>query len=58
MANALPSGPGTGDIPASGVAGLSVRRLNAPADYRRMNEIANASRFAQNDGFYTSDEQF
>jgi ribosomal protein S18 acetylase RimI-like enzyme len=54
------SGPGTGttDVPASGIPGLRIRRLDAPADYPRMNEIANASRLAQNDGFYTNDEQF
>ena len=32
------------DIPAPVVPGLEYRRLDAPADYRRMNEIANAVR--------------
>jgi mycothiol synthase len=48
----------TTDIPASGVPGLRYRRLDAPADYRRMNEIANAVRIAQNDSFFTSEAQF
>lgn len=48
----------TGDVPASGVPGLRYRRLDAPADYRRMNEIANAVRIAQNDTFFTSEAQF
>ena len=48
----------TSDIPASGVPGLRYRRLDAPADYRRMNEIANAVRIAQHDTFFTSDVQF
>jgi mycothiol synthase len=46
------------DIPASGVPGLSFRRLDAPADYRRMNEIANAVRVAQHEAFYTNEAQF
>lgn len=48
----------TADIPSSGVPGLVYRRLVAPSDYPRMNEIANAVRIAQHDGFYTSDAQF
>jgi ribosomal protein S18 acetylase RimI-like enzyme len=48
----------TSDIPASVVPGLAYRRLDAPADYRRMNEIANAVRIAQHDTFFTSDAQF
>ena len=58
MARNVESGTGKSDIASSGVPGLRIRRLDAPADYRRMNEIANASRMAQNDGFYTNDEQF
>ena len=50
--------PGADDIPASGVPGLRYRRLQAPADYGRMNEIANAARIAHNDTFYTTEEQF
>jgi mycothiol synthase len=46
------------DVPASGIRGLRYRRLDAPTDYRRMNEIANAVRVAQNDSFFTSEEQF
>jgi ribosomal protein S18 acetylase RimI-like enzyme len=48
----------TSDIPASVVPGLEYRRLDAPADYRRMNEIANAVRIAQHDTFFTNDAQF
>jgi mycothiol synthase len=48
----------TSDIPASGIPGLVYRRLDAPTDYRRMNQIANAVRVAQHDPFFTSDEQF
>ena len=48
----------TSDIPASAVPGLEYRRLNAPADYRRMNQIANAAREAQHETFFTTDAQF
>src|SRR3954469_10889365 len=51
----LPDAAGT---PASSIPGLRYRRLDAPADYPRMNEIANDVRIAQGDDFYTSDEQF
>ena len=44
-------------LPAPGVPGLTLRRLNAPADYARMNEIANAARMAMGDAFYTTVEQ-
>ena len=50
--------PDAAAIPASSIPGLTYRRLHAPADYPRMNEIANEVRIAQGDGFYTSDEQF
>jgi ribosomal protein S18 acetylase RimI-like enzyme len=46
------------DLPESGVAGLRYRRLDRPADYPRMNEIANDARLAEQIPFYTSNEQF
>src|SRR6188472_532442 len=46
------------DMPTSPIVGLRYRRLDAPGDYRRMNEIANAVRVANGDTFYTTDEQF
>jgi ribosomal protein S18 acetylase RimI-like enzyme len=58
MAESMRSPAASVDIPATGVPGLILRRLHAPADYPRMNEIANATRIAQGDTFYTSDEQF
>jgi ribosomal protein S18 acetylase RimI-like enzyme len=48
---------GATDIPATGVPGLTLRRLDAPADYARMNEIANAGRMAMGIAFYTTVEQ-
>src|SRR5204862_410570 len=53
MAGTVQAGRGGSDIPVPNVPGLHIRRLDAPADHRRMNEIANASRMAQNDGLYT-----
>ena len=44
----------TSDIPASGVPVLRYRRRDAPADYRRMNEIANAVPIARHDTFFTT----
>ncbi len=41
-----------------GIAGLTLRRLDAPADYPRMNDIANAARMAMGNAFYTTVEQF
>jgi mycothiol synthase len=38
-------------------AGLVLRHLRAPDDYRPMNAIANALRAAHGDNFYTTDEQ-
>lgn len=46
----------TEDVRALGM-GLTLRRLDAPADYPRMNEIANAARMADGNGFYTTVEQ-
>ena len=48
----------TADTAGSTVPGLAFRRLDAPADYARMNEVANAARIAQGDAFYTTVEQF
>ena len=45
------------DMPESTVPGLTFRRLDAPADYPRMNEIANAARMAMSSDFYTTVEQ-
>lgn len=39
-------------------AGLVLRHLRPPDDYRPMNAIANALRAVQGDNFYTTDEQF
>jgi mycothiol synthase len=58
MTSTVGSGPIPDDIPAYGVPGLAYRRLDAPADYPRMNVIANAARRAQHDEFHTNDEQF
>jgi mycothiol synthase len=38
--------------------GIALRRLDAPADYRPMNEIANRIRAATGQDFYTTLEQF
>ena len=57
MAETTRSTADTAAIPASGVPGLTLRRLDAPADYARMNEIANAARMAMGNEFYTTAEQ-
>ena len=46
------------DSPRSTASIMTLRRLDAPADYARMNEIANASRMAEGNAFYTTVEQF
>jgi mycothiol synthase len=48
---------GTAGLPISSVPGITYRRLNAPADYPRMNEIANDVRISQGDSFYTTVDQ-
>jgi mycothiol synthase len=48
--------PADVSLPTS-VPGLSVRRLRAPDDYARMNEIANDQRVADGHEFYTTVEQ-
>jgi len=40
------------------VPGLSLRHLDAPRDYARMNEVANDARVAEGVEFYTTIEQF
>jgi ribosomal protein S18 acetylase RimI-like enzyme len=40
------------------VAGLTIRRLRAPDDFARMNEIANDARIAEGTEFYTTVDQF
>jgi mycothiol synthase len=42
------------DTPEEAPSRMTVRRLDAPADYARMNEIANASRMAEGSAFYTT----
>jgi len=45
-------------LSTSSIPGVTYRRFDAPADYARMNEIANEVRIAEGDPLYTSDEQF
>ncbi len=56
-----PEAPAVTDAFATSVelpAGLVLRHLRAPDDYRRMNEIANATRASVGNDFTTTDEQF
>ena len=57
MTQTSTSAIGAAGLPVSSIPGLSYRRLDAPADFPRMNEIANAQRIAQGDDFYTTVEQ-
>ena len=44
--------------PLPDIPGLVLRHVRAPDDYRRMNEIANATRAAVGNDFTTTDQQF